>query len=346
MTTASTNARLPRVAINGFGRIGRTIMRIAKLRGHYDVVAVNDLASPEQLAYAFKYDSTHGIFPGEVSVNGEAMEINGDPFRVLSERDPAKLPWRELGVDYVIESSGVFRHIADLEKHLTAGAGRVLLTVPSKDPLPATLVTGVNDHVVTKDARIISNASCTTNCAAPLAKVLNECFGLRRGLLTTVHAYTSGQRLIDSPNSGDPRRSRNAATNIVPTSTGAAKAIGLVRPALAGKLDGLAMRVPVADGSVVDLVAELDRNVTVEEINEAMRAAAEGTMRGILSYSTAPIVSSDIIGNSHSSIFDSELTQVLGGNLVKVVSWYDNEWGYSSRVEELIGRLAKMDGIG
>jgi len=193
MTAASTNARLPRVAINGFGRIGRTIMRIAKLRGHYDVVAVNDLASPEQLAYAFKYDSTHGIFPGEVSVNGEAMEINGDPFRVLSERDPAKLPWRELGVDYVIESSGVFRHIADLEKHLTAGAGRVLLTVPSKDPLPATLVTGVNDHVVTKDTRIISNASCTTNCAAPLAKVLHECFGLRRGLLTTVHAYTSGQ---------------------------------------------------------------------------------------------------------------------------------------------------------
>jgi len=199
---------------------------------------------------------------------------------------------------------------------------------------------------VTKDSRIISNASCTTNCAAPLAKVLNDSFGLRRGLLTTVHAYTSGQRLIDSPNSGDPRRSRNAATNIVPTSTGAAKAIGLVIPALAGKLDGLAMRVPVADGSVVDLVAELDRDVTIEEVNAAMRAASDGAMRGILSYSTAPIVSSDIIGNSHSSIFDSELTQVMGGNLVKVVSWYDNEWGYSSRVEELIGRLAKMDGIG
>jgi len=265
---------------------------------------------------------------------------------VLSERDPAKLPWRELGVDYVIESSGVFRHIADLEKHLIAGASRVLLTVPSKDSLPATLVTGVNDDVVTKGSRIISNASCTTNCAAPLAKVLNDSFGLRRGLLTTVHAYTSGQRLIDSPNSGDPRRSRNAATNIVPTSTGAAKAIGLVIPALAGKLDGLAMRVPVADGSVVDLVAELDRDVTIEEVNAAMRAASDGAMRGILSYSTAPIVSSDIIGNSHSSIFDSELTQVMGGNLVKVVSWYDNEWGYSSRVEELIGRLAKMDGIG
>jgi glyceraldehyde 3-phosphate dehydrogenase len=337
--------RLPRIAINGFGRIGRTIMRIAKQRGHYDVVAVNDLASPEQLAYAFQYDSTHGLFPGNVSVDGDRMEINGDPFIVLSERDPAKLPWRELAVDYVVESSGAFKQLVDLEKHLAAGASRVLLTVPSKDPLEATLVSGVNDHVITPKSRIISNASCTTNCAAPLAKVLHDAFGLRRGLLTTVHAYTSGQRLIDAPNSGDPRRSRNAATNIVPTSTGAAKAIGLVIPELAGKLDGLAMRVPVPDGSVVDLVAELDREVTVEDINTAMRIAAEGPMEGILSYSTAPIVSSDIIGNSHSSIFDSALTQVMGGNLVKVVSWYDNEWGYSSRVEELIGRLAKMDGI-
>jgi glyceraldehyde 3-phosphate dehydrogenase len=248
-------------------------------------------------------------------------------------------------VDYVVESSGAFKQLVDLEKHLAAGASRVLLTVPSKDPLEATLVSGVNDHVITPKSRIISNASCTTNCAAPLAKVLHDAFGLRRGLLTTVHAYTSGQRLIDAPNSGDPRRSRNAATNIVPTSTGAAKAIGLVIPELAGKLDGLAMRVPVPDGSVVDLVVELDRDVTVEEINTAMRIAAEGSMKGILSYSTAPIVSSDIIGNSHSSIFDSVLTQVMGGNLVKVVSWYDNEWGYSSRVEELIGRLAKMDGI-
>ncbi len=337
--------RLPRIAINGFGRIGRTIMRIAKQRGHYDVVAVNDLASPEQLAYAFQYDSTHGLFPGDVSVDGDRMEINGDPFIVLSERDPAKLPWRELEVDYVVESSGAFKQLVDLEKHLAAGASRVLLTVPSRDPLEATLVSGVNDHVITPKSRIISNASCTTNCAAPLAKVLHDAFGLRRGLLTTVHAYTSGQRLIDAPNSGDPRRSRNAATNIVPTSTGAAKAIGLVIPELAGKLDGLAMRVPVPDGSVVDLVVELDRDVTVEEINTAMRIAAEGPMKGILSYSTAPIVSSDIIGNSHSSIFDSVLTQVMVGNLVKVVSWYDNEWGYSSRVEELIGRLAKMDGI-
>ena len=337
--------RLPRIAINGFGRIGRTIMRIAKLRGHYDVVAVNDLASADQLAYAFKYDSTHGKFAGEVSVEGDRMQINGDPFRVLNEKDPAKLPWRELGVDYVVESSGVFRRTADLQKHLDAGAARVLLTVPCKDALDATLVSGVNDHVVTPDSRLISNASCTTNCAALLAKVLNDAFGVRRGLLTTVHAYTSGQRLIDSPNSGDPRRSRNAATNIVLTSTGAAQAIEIVIPELAGKLDGIAMRVPVPDGSVVDLVVELAREVSVEEVNSAMRVAAEGPLRGILTYSTEPLVSSGIIGDSHSSIFDSALTQVMGGNLVKVVSWYDNEWGYSSRVEELIGRLASMDGI-
>ncbi len=336
---------LPKIAINGFGRIGRTIMRIAKLREHYDVVAVNDLASPDQLAYAFKYDSTHGVFPGEVSFQGEDMEIDGDKFKVLSERDPAKLPWKELGVDYVIESSGAFRHLEDLQKHLDSGAKRVVLTVPCKDPLDATLVSGVNDHVVTPSSKIISNASCTTNCAAPLAKVLHDSFGIRRGLLTTIHAYTSGQRLIDSPHGSDKRRSRNAATNIVPTSTGAAKAIGLVMPELAGKLDGLAMRVPIPDGSIVDLVVELDTNVTVESINAAMQAAALGPMQGILQYSQEEIVSSDIIGNSHSSIFDSLLTQVMEDRMVKVVSWYDNEWGYSTRVEELVQRLAQMDGI-
>lgn len=336
---------LPKIAINGFGRIGRTIMRIAKLRKHYDVVAVNDLASPDQLAYAFKYDSTHGVFAGEVSFHGDEMEIDGDKFKVLSERDPAKLPWKELGVDYVIESSGAFRHLVDLQKHIDGGAKRVVLTVPCKDPLDATLVSGVNDHVVMPSSTIISNASCTTNCAAPLAKVLHDAFGIRRGLLTTVHAYTSGQRLIDSPQDGDKRRSRNAATNIVPTSTGAAKAIGLVMPELAGKLDGLAMRVPIPDGSIVDLVVELETDATVESINAAMKAASLGPMKGILQYSTAEIVSSDIIGNSHSSIFDSLLTQVMQGSMVKVVSWYDNEWGYSTRVEELVQRLAKMDGI-
>jgi glyceraldehyde 3-phosphate dehydrogenase len=336
---------LPKIAINGFGRIGRTIMRIAKLRKHYDVVAVNDLASPDQLAYAFKYDSTHGVFPGDVSFQGDEMEIDGDGFRVLSERDPAKLPWKEMGVDYVIESSGAFKHLVDLQKHIDGGARRVVLTVPCKDPLDATLVAGVNDHVVTPASTIISNASCTTNCAAPLAKVLHDAFGIRRGLLTTVHAYTSGQRLIDSPQSGDKRRSRNAATNIVPTSTGAAKAIGLVMPELAGKLDGLAMRVPIPDGSIVDMVVELNEDATVESINAAMRQAASGSMQGILQYSEEEIVSSDIIGNSHSSIFDSLLAQVMDDRLVKVVSWYDNEWGYSTRVEELIQRLAKMDGI-
>jgi glyceraldehyde 3-phosphate dehydrogenase len=336
---------LPKIAINGFGRIGRTIMRIAKLRKHYDVVAVNDLASPDQLAYAFKYDSTHGVFPGEVSFDGDVMEIDGDRFKVLSERDPAKLPWKELGVDYVIESSGAFRHLVDLQKHIDGGARRVVLTVPCKDPLDATLVSGVNDHVVTPSSTIISNASCTTNCAAPLTKVLHDSFGIRRGLLTTVHAYTSGQRLIDSPHASDKRRSRNAATNIVPTSTGAAKAIGLVMPELAGKLDGLAMRVPIPDGSIVDLVLELDSDVTIESINAAMQVAALGPMKGILQYSVDEIVSSDIIGNSHSSIFDSLLTQVMQDRMVKVVSWYDNEWGYSTRVEELVQCLAKMDGI-
>ncbi len=336
---------VPRIAINGFGRIGRTITRLAKLHGHFDLVAINDIASPEALLYAFKFDSIHGRYPGSVELYDGTMNIDGDPFRILSERDPSKLPWKELGVDYVIESTGRFRRLAQLEQHLEAGAKRVLLTVPCKDPLEATVVMGVNDHVVNGDARIISNASCTTNCAAPLAKVLHESFGIRRGLLTTVHAYTSDQRLIDAPHESDLRRSRNAATNIVPTSTGAARAIGQVIPELAGKLDGLAMRVPVADGSVVDLTVELERDTTAEEVNDAMKKAAEGPMRGILEYSTDAIVSSDIIGNSHSSIFDAPLTQLIGGSLLKVVAWYDNEWGYSARVEDLIVRVSRLDGL-
>jgi glyceraldehyde 3-phosphate dehydrogenase len=337
--------RAPRIAINGFGRIGRTITRLAKLRGHFDLVAINDIAPPESLAYAFQYDSIHGLYPGSVSMRDGTMNIDGDPFLLLSEEDPAALPWRELGVDYVIESTGVYRRLAQLEQHLEAGASRVILTVPCKDPLDTTLVMGVNDHVVTADARILSNASCTTNCAAPIAKLLHDEFGVRRGLLTTVHAYTSDQRLIDSPHPKDLRRSRNAATNIVPTSTGAARAIGQVIPDLVGRFDGLAMRAPVADGSVVDMTLELDRDTSVEEINALVERAAAGPMRGIVQYSEAPIVSSDIIGNSHSSIFDAPLTQLLGGNLAKVVAWYDNEWGYSSRVEELIVWLARIDGL-
>ncbi len=335
----------PKIAVNGFGRIGRTIVRLAKLRGEFNIAAVNDLSSPEALHYAFKYDSIHGIYPGSVELDGDTMNVDGDPFRIISEPDPAKLPWKELGVDYVVEATGRFRKIAELEQHLEAGAQRVFLTVPCKDPLDATVVLGVNDHVVKSDSRIISNASCTTNCAAPIAKVLHESFGIERGLLNTIHAYTSDQRLIDAPHSKDLRRSRNAATNIVPTSTGAARAIGQVIPELEGKLDGLAMRVPVADGSVVDLTVQLSKKAEPEEINEAMRKAANGPLEGILQYNTDAIVSGDIVGNPYSSIFDAPLTQVIEGHLAKVVSWYDNEWGYSSRVADLIGRVAKADGL-
>ena len=334
----------PRIAINGFGRIGRAVIRIAKLRGHFDVVAVNDLAPADALAYNFKYDSVHGKYPGTVELKGDTLSIDGDPFKVLSEKDPAKLPWKELGVDYVIESTGKFRKIDELNHHLEAGARRVLITVPTKDYLESTVVLGVNDEVVTPDAKLISNASCTTNCAAPVAKVLHESFGIKRGLLTTVHAYTADQRLVDTPHK-DFRRSRHAALNIIPTSTGAAKAIGRVIPALAGKLDGLALRVPVPDGSVVDLTVELDKQVTAEQVNAAMKAAAEGALKGILEYSTEEIVSSDIVGNPASSIFDAPLTQVMGGNLVKVIAWYDNEWGYSNRVEDLIVKVAHQDGL-
>ena len=336
---------VPKIAINGFGRIGRTITRLAKLRGHFNIVAVNDLAPPEALHYAFKYDSIHGIYPGEVELSGSTMTVDGDPFQILCESDPAKLPWAELEVDYVIESTGKFRKLKDLEHHLSQGARRVILTVPSKDPLESTIVMGVNDHVVNGDSRIISNASCTTNCAAPIAKVLHETVGIRHGLLNTIHAYTSDQRLIDTPHAKDMRRSRNAATNIIPTSTGAAKAIGRVIPELEGKLDGLALRVPVADGSVVDLTVEVERDTSVEEINDAMRKASESTLKNVLQYNEDPIVSSDIVGNCHSSIFDAPLTQVIGGTMVKLISWYDNEWGYSSRVEDLIVRVARMDGM-
>ena len=335
---------VPRIAINGFGRIGRTVMRIAKLRRHFNVVAINDLSGPDQLAYSFKYDSVHGIYPGKVSVEGSTMLVDSDSFLVLGEKDPAKLPWREMEVDYVIESTGKFRKLDDLKTHLQAGARRVIVTVPTKDYLESTIVLGVNDHVLTKDAVIISNASCTTNCSAPLALVLQRSFGIRHGLLNTVHAFTSDQRLVDTPHA-DFRRSRHASVNIIPTSTGAARAIGRVIPELEGKLDGIALRVPVTDGSVVDLTLELEKPVTVQQINDAVRAAAEGDLKNVLEYQTDPIVSSDIVGNSHSCIFDSLLTQVIDGTFIKVIAWYDNEWGYSSRVADLIGRLAVMDGM-
>ena len=335
----------PKIAINGFGRIGRMVIRIAKSRRHFDVVAVNDLVTPEQLAYAIKYDSVHGPYPGEVKLDGETMTLDGDPFTILHQPDPAELPWEELGVDYVIEATGRFRKLDELQHHLDAGAKRVIVTVPTKDYLESTVVMGVNDHVVTEDARIISNASCTTNCAAPLAYALHRAFGIRRGLLTTIHAYTADQRLVDTPHKKDLRRSRHAALNIIPTSTGAAKAIGRVIPELEGKLDGLAMRVPVPDGSVVDFTLELEHDVTIEEVNAAMRKEAEGPLRGLMQYQEDPIVSTDIVGNPHSCIFDPALTQVMGGNLVKVVAWYDNEFGYSARVADLIARVAELDGM-
>jgi len=330
-----------KVAINGFGRIGRAVYRIISEQpdSGIEIVAVNDLTDDDTLAHLLKYDTVFGRFPGEIALSDGLMSAGGHTVKMLEERDPAKLPWAELGVDVVVESTGVFRSRDALNKHLDAGAKRVILTVPSKDPVDATVVLGVNDADLTPEAKLVSNASCTTNCLAPIAKVLNDAFGLESGIMTTIHAYTNDQRVADTPHS-DLRRARAAAENIIPTSTGAAKAIGQVLPELDGKLDGMAMRVPVPDGSIVDLVVQVSRDVTVEEVNAAMKAAAEGDMKGILEYTEDPIVSSDIVGNPASSIFDSGLTKVINGKTVKVVSWYDNEWGYSSRVVDLLKAMA------
>jgi glyceraldehyde 3-phosphate dehydrogenase len=335
--------KMTNVAINGFGRIGRAVFRIIATRpdSGLKVVAINDLSDDDILAYLLEYDSVMGRFEEEVIVEDGVMRVGDHEIKMLMERDPTALPWNDLDVDIVIESTGVFRDRASLQKHIDAGAKRVILTVPSKDKIDETVVLGVNDDQLDSDDIIVSNASCTTNSLAPLAKVLDDNFGIRKGVMTTVHAYTNDQVLADVPHQ-DLRRSRAATENIIPTSTGAAAAIGEVIPSLAGKLDGMAMRVPVPDGSTVDLVVELDRDVTVEEVNAAVRAAAEGPMTGILEYVEDPIVSTDIIGNPHSSIFDAGGTQVLGGNLVKVMSWYDNEWGYSNRVVDLAQRLADV----
>ena len=332
-----------RVAINGFGRIGRAVFRIIASRPEsgIEVVAINDLSDDDILAYLLKHDSVMGIFDGDVSVADGVMHAGGHEVQMLMERDPAALPWAELGVDVVIEATGVFSNRAALQKHVDAGAKRVILTVPPKDEIDEVVVLGVNDEALDADDIMVSNASCTTNCLAPLAKVLNDSFGIVRGLMTTVHAYTNDQRLADVPHS-DFRRSRAATENIIPTTTGAAKAVGLVLPELKGKLDGMAMRVPVPDGSTVDLVVELEKDVTVEEVNAAVKAAADGPLAGILQYTEDPIVSTDIIGNPHSSIFDASATQVMDGNFVKVMTWYDNEWGYSNRVVDLIQRLGEV----
>jgi glyceraldehyde 3-phosphate dehydrogenase len=336
---------LTRVAINGFGRIGRTVFRIIAERADTDieVVAINDLSDDDILAYLLEYDSVMGRFEQEVSVSDGVMKVGRHEVKMLMERDPTRLPWKDLGVDVVVESTGVFRDKESLQKHLDAGAKRVILTVPSKDKIDETIVLGVNDDQLGAEDLIVSNASCTTNCLAPLAKVLDDEFGIEKGVMTTVHAYTNDQRLADVPHK-DLRRSRAATENIIPTTTGAAKAVGEVLPNLDGKLDGMAMRVPVPDGSTVDLVVELGRDVTVDEVNAAVKKAAEGPFAGIIEYTEDPIVSTDIIGNPHSSIFDAGGTQVLGGNLVKVMAWYDNEWGYSNRVVDLIERLGEVIG--
>lgn len=334
---------MAKVAINGFGRIGRMSFRAMLAHPELDIVAINDLTSADTLAYLFKYDSIHEKFDGEVHAEGDSIVVNGKKIRIFAERDPQNLPWGELGVDIVVESTGLFKKREQMMKHINAGAKKVILTVPASkaDDVDATVVLGVNDHVLTKDVQLVSNASCTTNCLSPVAKVLNDKFGIKRGLMNTVHSYTNDQKILDQPHS-DLRRARAAAVSIIPTSSGAAKAVGLVIPELMGKLDGFAMRVPTPDGSVVDLTAELNCNVTKEEINAAIKEAAEGPMKGILEYSEEPLVSHDIIDNTHSSIFDSQLTQVMDGNFVKIVSWYDNEKGYSTRIGDLTAKMATL----
>ncbi|MDX1449190.1 MAG: type I glyceraldehyde-3-phosphate dehydrogenase [Acidimicrobiia bacterium] len=332
-----------KVAINGFGRIGRNVFRIILQRDNpeIDVVAINDLADDDILAYLLEYDSVMGPLNMDVEVADGTMTVGRQSVKMLMEKDPSKLPWSELDVDIVIEATGIFRSKEQLQMHLDAGAKRVILTVPAKDEIDEMVVLGVNDDVLDPSDVLVSNASCTTNCLAPIAKVLDDAFGIERGIMTTVHAYTNDQRLADVPHK-DLRRSRAATENIIPTTTGAAKAVGKVLPDLNGKLDGMAMRVPVPDGSTVDLVVELERDVTVDEVNAAIKAAADGPLKGIIQYSEDALVSTDIIGNPHSSIFDASSTQVLGGNLVKVLSWYDNEWGYSNRVVDLIDRLGEL----
>ncbi|MDJ0837817.1 MAG: type I glyceraldehyde-3-phosphate dehydrogenase [Acidobacteriota bacterium] len=329
-----------RIGINGFGRIGRSVTRLLLNNPDFELVGINDLTSPEQLAHALKYDSIFAPVK-DVRVEGSDMLIGPWKARVTAHRDPADLPWTDLGVDYVLESTGQFRKRAQLEKHLTAGAEKVFLSVPAKEPIDATVVMGVNHDILTGNEKLLSNASCTTNAAAPVTKVIQDAFGIDRGFINTIHAYTNDQRLIDTPHK-DWRRSRAAAMSIIPTTTGAAKAVGKVIPALDGKLDGMAYRVPVPNGSIVDMIFEVSREVTVEEVNAALREAAEGSLKGILEYQADPIVSKDIIGNSHSSIFDSLVTQVLSGRMVKVASWYDNEWGYSARMVDLMKEVAAV----
>ncbi len=342
-----------KVAINGFGRIGRTVARIIFERKGIELVAINDLSDAKSLAHLFKYDTVYGPWKGTVEVRDDSMVINGKAVKILGVKNPTELPWKAMGVDVVIESTGIFT-VRESPKggygdHIKAGAKKVILTVPAKDDIEAMIVCGVNEDKLTKNVTFVSNASCTTNCLAPLAKAIHEAFGIEKGLMTTVHAYTNDQRVSDQIHK-DLRRARAAAANIIPTTTGAARAVGKVLPDLKGKLDGFALRVPVIVGSCVDLTATLKKSVTVDEINAAVKAAAEGKLKGILQYCAEPIVSSDVIGNTNSSIFDALSTMVIGekkddktvGNMIKVVSWYDNEWGYSCRTVDLIEKLGKL----
>jgi glyceraldehyde 3-phosphate dehydrogenase len=339
----SAGSEAVRVGINGFGRIGRSVFRILAERSDLEVVCINDLYENEHLAYLLAYDSVMGPFGHKVGTDAEYLYVDDRKIHMTAEKDPAAIPWKDLGVRLVVESTGVFRTREKIARHLTAGAERVVLTVPAKDEIDAMIVVGVNDEALKPEHRIVSNASCTTNCLAPVAKVLHESFGIEEGVLSTVHAYTNDQRLADVPHK-DLRRSRAAATNVIPTSTGAARAVGKVLPELKGKLDGVALRVPVPDGSVVDFACRLAKAPDVAAVNAAVRAAALGPMLRIIEYSEAPLVSTDIIGNSHSSIFDALSTQSHGDGWARVVAWYDNEWGYSHRVVDLLERLTRLDG--
>ncbi len=332
-----------KIAINGFGRIGRSVFKVAFEKNDVEIVAINDITDPKTLAYLLKYDSNYGVLKYSVEAKDGAIVVDGKEIKVFAVREPKNLPWKELGVDVAIESTGIFRTASGpkggYKDHLEAGAKKVILTVPAKDKVDRTIVLGVNeDHY--KGDLAVSNASCTTNCLAPLSKVINDNFGIIEGLMTTVHSYTSDQRLHDAPHS-DLRRARAAAKSIIPTSTGAAKAIGLVIPEIDGKLNGIAMRVPTPTGSIVDLTVRLEKDPSVEELNAALKAAADGPMKGILEYTEDPVVSNDIIGNSHSSIFDSLSTMKIGKGFFKVLSWYDNEWGYSNRVVDLAQFISK-----
>ncbi len=327
------------IGINGFGRIGRNVFKVLMNNDDFEVAAINDLTDAKTLAHLLKYDSSYGVYPGTVEAGDSAIIVDGKEIKITAERNPSDLKWGDLGVDMVLESTGIFTTREQCQQHIDAGTKKVLLSVPPKGDVDALIVMGVNDDTLKSDDTVVSNASCTTNCLAPMAKVLHESFGIKHGLMNTIHAYTNDQRLQDMPHS-DLRRSRAAAESIIPTTTGAARAVGKVLPALNGKLDGFAMRVPISVGSVVDLTAVLEKDASVEDINVAIKVAADGPLKGILEYTEDPIVSKDIVGNASSSIFDSLMTTCMDGNFIKVVSWYDNEWGYSNRCVDLFAKMA------